>query len=99
MTANSESFPCNGRTARWTSVDGSNSRFSPRRVTVIKKQSVEDRNPKAALIESLIAAIAVSALIIAFLGAASTATPVRPGAKLQSFSERPVSTQARDGKF
>jgi hypothetical protein len=97
MTANSESFPYNGRTTRWTSVDGSGSRFSSRRVT--KKQSVDDQNPKAALIESLIAAIAVSALIIAFFGAASTATPVRPGVKLQSFSERPVPTQARDGKF
>jgi hypothetical protein len=97
MTANSESFPYNGRTTRWASVDGSNSRFLPRRVT--KKRSLEDQNPKAALIESLIAAIAVSALIIAFLGAAWTATPVRPGVKLQSFGERPVPTQAKDGKF
>jgi hypothetical protein len=97
MTAKSESFPCHGRSARWASVDGSRSRFSPRRV--VKKQSLEDRNPQASLIESLIVAIAVSALIIAFVGAASTATPAKPGARLQNFSERPIPVQGKDGKF
>jgi hypothetical protein len=97
MTANSESFPCNGRSARWASVEGSRSRFSPRRVT--KKQSLEDRNPQTSLIESLIAAIAGSALIIAFLGAASTATPAKPGVSLQNFTERPVPIQGKGGKF
>jgi hypothetical protein len=97
MTANSESFPCNGRSARWASVEGSRSRISSRRVT--KKQSLEDRNPQSSLIESLIAAIAVSALIIAFLGAASTATPAKPGVRLQNFTERPIPIQGKDGKF
>lgn len=97
MTANSESFPCNGRSARLASVEGSRSRFSPRRVA--KKQSLEDRNPQTSLIESLIAAIAVSALIIALLGAASTATPAKPGARLQNFTERRIPIQGKDGKF
>ena len=97
MTAKSESFPYQGRSARWASIDGSRSRFSPRRAA--KKHSLEDRNPQASLIESLIAAIAVSALIIAFLGAVSTATPAKPGVRLQNFSERPVPIQSKDGKF
>jgi len=97
MTANTESFPCNGRSGRWASVEGSRSRFSTRKVA--KKPSLEDRNPQASLIESLIAAIAVSALIIAFLGAASTATPAKPGVRLQNFSERPIPIQGKDGKF
>jgi hypothetical protein len=97
MTANSEPLPSNGNHIRWTSADGSSSRFTPRKVT--RKRSFEDHNPQAALIESLIAAIAITALIIALVGVVSTPTPSRPGVKLQTFTERPIATQGKDGKL